>query len=110
MADCSKCKSKNITVPEKVPYIVHESAMARAERQNKRMWIAFVVAIVMIVVTNIGWLLYEMQFETLTYEQTSDGINNINYGHQGELNNGAESEDKEETQEQRTGIESTQDQ
>lgn len=77
--------------PESVPYIVHESSMAMMERQIKRLWIALIVAVCLLFASNAGWLIYESQFETITYEQDGEGINNVNYGEQGDLNNGAES-------------------
>ena len=95
---CETCKSKN-TAPESVPYIVHESSMARMERQIKRLWIALIVVIAMLFASNAGWLIYESQFETISYEQDGDGINNVNYGEQGGLNNGAESEDQTQEEE-----------
>lgn len=94
MANCETCKSKN--APESVPYIVHESAMARMERQIKRLWIALIVCIALIFACNAGWIIYESQFETFYYEQDGEGINNVNLGEQGDLNNGAESEIPEE--------------
>lgn len=39
-----------------VPYIVHESAMARSERHIRRLVIALIVAIVMMVISNLAWL------------------------------------------------------
>ncbi len=90
MANCENCKSNN--APESVPYIVHESSMARMERQIKRLWIALIIALVMLFGSNIGWLIYESQFETFYYEQDGEGINNVNLGEQGDLNNGAKSE------------------
>jgi hypothetical protein len=98
MANCETCKGKDAHSPESVPYIVHESSMARMERQIKRLWIALIVVIAMLFASNVGWLIYESQFETITYEQDGEGINNVNYGEQGDLNNGAESENKEEAQ------------
>ena len=95
MANCETCK-KVQNAPESVPYIVHESSMARMERQIKRGWIALIVALVMLFGSNIGWLIYESQFETFYYEQDGEGINNVNLGEQGDLNNGAESEVQEE--------------
>lgn len=96
MANCETCKGKDAHAPESVPYIVHESSMARMERQVKRGWIALIVALVMLFGSNIGWLIYESQFETFYYEQDGEGINNVNLGEQGDLNNGAESEVQEE--------------
>lgn len=95
MANCETCKGKEAHAPESVPYIVHESSMARMERQVKRGWIALIVALVMLFGSNIGWLIYEIQFETFYYEQDGEGINNVNLGEQGDLNNGAESKVQE---------------
>ena len=93
MANCETCK-KVQNAPESVPYIVHESSMARMERQIKRLWIALLVVICMLFASNAGWLIYESQFETITYQQGGEGINNVNYGEQGDLNNGSESENQ----------------
>ena len=95
MANCENCK-KVQNAPESVPYIVHESSMARMERQIKRLWIAVIVAVCLLFASNAGWLIYESHFETFYYEQDGEGINNVNLGEQGELNNGAESEVQEE--------------
>lgn len=96
---CDGCKNKIYTEEEKmltVPYVVHQSAAARQERQIRRMWIVLIVAVAMLFASNIGWLIYESQFETITYEQDGEGINNVNYGEQGDLNDGAESENQAE--------------
>ena len=89
---CETCKGKDARAPESVPYIVHESSMARMERQIKRLWIALIVCITMLFVCNVGWLIYESQFATISYEQDGEGINNVNIGEQGDLINGTESE------------------
>ncbi len=99
---CDGCKNKVYTEEEKmltVPYVAHQSAAARQERQIRRMWIALIVAVAMLFASNMGWLIYESQFETITYEQDGEGINNVNYGEQGDLNNGTESENQAEEEE-----------
>ena len=93
MANCEICKGKEAHAPESVPFIVHESSMARMERQIKRLWIALIVCITMLFVCNAGWLIYGSQFATISYEQDGEGINNVNIGEQGDLINGTESED-----------------
>lgn len=64
-----------------VPYIVHESAMARSERHIRRLVIALIVAVVMIAVTNIAWLYvwnsYEYVGDSTTYSQDGEGVNII---------------------------------
>lgn len=58
-----------------VPYIVHESEMARLERIIKRQFVLIVVALCFLVGTNVCWIAYENQFEdvvTNTQEVTQD--------------------------------------
>lgn len=73
MPDCKTCKENRQNV-EPVPYIVHESAMARQERTIKRLWVLLILLIVLLVATNGAWLWYESQFveESWTYEATTD--------------------------------------
>lgn len=80
------------TAPEDVPYIVYETEQARAERHIKRLWIALIVAITMLFASNVGWLIYESQFATVSYVQDGEGMNNVNIGEQGDLFYGTESE------------------
>ena len=94
---CNSCGTDK--APASVPYVVHESTVARMERIIKRQWIALIVAICMLFGSFGLFVWYESQFETMTYEQDGEGINNVNYGEQGDLNNGTESENQEETQE-----------
>lgn len=91
---CNNCGMENQNVT--VPYVVHEATVARQERQIKRLWIALIVAISMLFASFALFVWYESQFETITYEQDGEGINNVNYGEQGDLNNGAESENQAE--------------
>ena len=86
--DCQTCKEMRKTV-EPVPYIVHESAMARQERTIKKLWVLLIIVISLLVVTNGAWLYYESQFEDTTVTQeveTEDGnafvagIGDVNYG------------------------------
>lgn len=66
-----------------VPYIVHEGAMARADRVIKKLWICIILLIVLLVASNAGWLYYESQFEqvteTTTQEVTQDADNGENH-------------------------------
>ena len=98
MANCETCKGKEAHAPESVPYIVHESSMARMERQIKRLWIALIVSIIVAVIApltvHFGWLHYESQFETYEYTQDGEGTNIIGDGN--DVNNGAEIADQEE--------------
>lgn len=95
------CHGNNDGLP--VPYVVHESEMARAERREKRLWIVIIILISALFLSNIGWLIYESQFETYYYEQDGDGINNVNSGEQGDVLYEPEGQVQEETQRQAQG-------
>lgn len=88
---CENCEVNKENMPESVPYLVYESDMARGERHAKRWMIAAIIFAIMLFVTNIGWIIYESQFETISYTQDGQGINNVNVGQQGDIVNGTES-------------------
>lgn len=78
---CETCKEHKEASP--VPYIVHESAMARNERNMKRVVVLLVVVIIVWLIT-IGAFLYMWQLydyadeETVyTYQQDGEGVNII---------------------------------
>lgn len=77
MANCETCKNAQ-SVPESVPYIAHEASMARMERQSKRLWIAVLLLIVLMVGTNAAWLYYESQWEAVYQEVTQEADNGTN--------------------------------
>ena len=76
--NCETCKAKSCKEPESVPYIVHEASMARMERQAKRLWIAVLLLIVLLVGTNAAWLYYENRWETVYQEVTQEADNGTN--------------------------------
>lgn len=86
---CNNCSTDK--APASVPYVVHESAMARAERQNKSLVWVIVLLIVLLVGSNIGWLVYNSQFEvveeTTITQENEDGYNNY-IGNDGDIVNG----------------------
>lgn len=89
---CNGCGTSN--QPISVPYIVHESSMVRAERQAKRLIAIIILLIVLFVGSNIGWLIYESQFETVetveeyAIEQNAESGNNNSIINGGEIING----------------------
>ena len=84
MAHCETCK-KVQNAPESVPYIVHESSMARMERQIKRLWITILTLIFLLVGSNFAWILYENQFEDIEIVQgNADGYNSF-IGNDGDI-------------------------
>lgn len=63
-------EKKNMT---SVPYIVYESSMARNERTFKKMWSALILMILLLVGSNVGWLIHESQFEMVeVYQEASE--------------------------------------
>ena len=70
----------------------HEKEMTRLEVQCKRWFIAFLVVLGMLFVTNAAWVVYENQFQDVVIEQDADsgeggdsrvygvGIGDLNYG------------------------------
>lgn len=81
---CENCKTKT-TTPENVPYIVHESAMARMERTNKRLWITILTLISLLVGSNCVWIWYENQFEEIEIvQENADGYNSF-IGNDGDI-------------------------
>lgn len=100
MANCETCKEKKIATQASVPYVVHESEMARSERHIKRLWVALVVAIILIFAANAAWLYawiqYDYTSEEIIVEQDAQDGGNANYiGNDGDIVNGLpESDDQ----------------
>lgn len=75
---------------------MHEREMTRMETANRRWFIAFMVVLAMLFITNAGWIIYENQFQdvVLTQESVSDNggvaqvfgtaIGDVNYNGEGE--------------------------
>lgn len=88
---CNSCGTDKS--PASVPYVVHESAMARAERQTKSLVWVIVLLIVLLVGSNGAWLIYENSFEEATteeyqIEQDAETGNNNSIINGGEIVNG----------------------
>lgn len=92
---CNNCGAENVNV--NVPYVVHESEMARSERNNKRLWIVILVLIGALIGTNFAWIIYGSQFdvveETTITQENDNGYNNY-IGNDGDINYG-ETDDNE---------------
>ena len=71
--DCETCKEKRKVIsqtPKDVPYIAHESAVARLERVIKRLWVLSLVLIVLLAASNAAWIWWESQFEEVKTVET----------------------------------------
>lgn len=90
MPDCETCKEKQRII-EPIPFIAHESAMARMERTNKRLWIVVIILALMLFGSNLAWTIYESQWEVYeTTEVTQENENGYNsfIGNDGDIYNG----------------------
>lgn len=66
---------------EQIPYVAYESSLTRADQTNKRLWILCLVLAVMLVLTNLGWVIRESQYAVtestvIQAEQEADGNSN----------------------------------
>ena len=85
MNNCQGCDNKDM---RSVPLAMVELHSAVQERTIKRLWIIIIILIGLLFATNLGWLIYESQFEEVTTErtsieaeqQTADGGNNFIIG------------------------------
>lgn len=84
--NCETCAERRKQA-EPVPYVVHESDMARLERTIKKLWVLAVILIVLLFGTNAAWIYYESQFmnESWTYEATADNGSNAIANGDGEV-------------------------
>ena len=73
----------------------YETAFAFAERTTVRLWVIVIILAVLLVGTNIGWLIYESQFETLSenYEVEQQAEIGSNYSVIGSGSINGETED-----------------
>lgn len=95
---CETCK-KSERKPadgkgQSVPFVVHESAMARNERTVKRLVIALIIAIALIFASNAIWIYAWMQYDYTSKESVvdvdaNDGVANY-IGNDGDIVNGAD--------------------
>ena len=71
---------------DRVPYIVHESEVARLERTIKKMFILVVILIAVVFGSNALWLYewnqYEYEDQEISYEQDGEGTNVIGAGNE----------------------------
>ena len=95
---CNSCGTENQNIV--VPYAAHEIAIATSERHSKRLWIVILVLIGSLIASNLAWIIYESQFETVEtiteeydIEQDAEGGNNNSIINGGSIVNG-EAEDK----------------
>ena len=91
-------------VPD-IPYIAYESSQVRLERINRRLWILCIILIVVLLVTNAGWIYYENQWEdvVVTQEAVADGNSDVNLQNVGGDYYGGQSEADNQNKEKKDG-------
>lgn len=90
--NCETCKERQKQA-EPIPFVAYESAMARMERSNKRLWIIVIILAVMLFGSNIAWTIYENQFtdEVTTIQAEQDTQDGNNYAVVGDIIGASES-------------------
>ena len=84
-----------------VPYIVYESEAARHERTIKRLITALLIAILMIMVSNLAWLYVFNQYDFSSEEITIEGGDSANANYLGANANGVIHNERKDTSEEK---------
>lgn len=74
-----------------IPYYAYDALTMLTNKTNRRLWILCVILVVLLVGSNVGWLIYESQFEDVVkidqeaeWEDGSNvifnGTGSVNYG------------------------------
>lgn len=61
-----KCISCARNVNGSVPLAVHENLRAQSNVDKRRLWIVVIILIVLLFGSNLAWLIYESQLDTVT--------------------------------------------
>lgn len=69
-----------------IPFVAHESMMARMERANGRLWILSLVLVFCLIASNLAWFFYDQQFETYEETTTTDVTQDSGDGGENRLN------------------------
>lgn len=62
-----------------ISYIAYESALYHTNKANKRMFVICVILAVALIFSNLGWILYERQFETVEESVTETSRTTTSY-------------------------------
>jgi hypothetical protein len=93
MAECKSCEKAESTGKVVFSEFSFEAHEARHEREKKRLWILSIILSVMLLSSNLAWVIYESQFEetitTTTIEAEQDGAG-VNIVGAGDIDYGAE--------------------
>lgn len=68
-----------------MPVSVHEYDMARMERAIKRLWILLILLVAILFGTNLGWAIYENQYQDVVITQENETAPNSYIGNDGDI-------------------------
>lgn len=71
---CNNCEEKRT---EPVSYIAFESMKATMERTVKRLWIIVLVLVILLFGSNVAWIIYESQFETVDSTEINQDVDTV---------------------------------
>ena len=77
MADCETCKKKQEQV-EPVTYLAYESMKSTLERTIQKLWILLIILVVLLVGSNIAWIIYEAQWEVIESTEVQQEVDASN--------------------------------
>ena len=78
MREKNKEVTKRPIIPDTVSYYDHQEQMAREERHTNRWRIFAIVMFICFVLSNIGWMIYENQFQDVVVSETTQDGNGTN--------------------------------
>lgn len=61
---------KPIPADYNVPYYIHEDDINREEHHTKRWFVVWIITFAALILTNLGWIIYENQYEDVVSTQT----------------------------------------
>lgn len=74
MENCENCTECEKDIPETVTYIAHQSALYREERNTKKWMRAFAATLALLMVTNVGWLIFELNGDKINLDEAWDWL------------------------------------
>lgn len=72
--------------------------LREVKSQSKRWFISFIICLILLFVSNMAWLYAwnQYDYESYSYSQDGEGVNNINSSVEGGVDNGSEIESEKE--------------
>ena len=52
--------------PDNISYFDHEAQLVRADQNLRKWFLAWAITFAVLVITNVGWIIYEAQYQDVT--------------------------------------------